>query len=143
VPNAEAEAPHGVPGVLGVQEGKSRAVEALYATGHWLYTQQRVADAATVFRAVIRIAPEDERGWLALGACHEAQERHDVALELYDEARRVARAAARCGLASARIHRRLGQDADASEALAEAARVAEQLDDEELRALVASERGQS
>jgi Flp pilus assembly protein TadD len=65
------------------------AVEAFYAAGHWLYSQRRFEDAVTVFRAVIRLTPTDERGWLALGACHEALDRHDVALELYDEARRL------------------------------------------------------
>jgi tetratricopeptide (TPR) repeat protein len=119
------------------------AVEAFYAAGHWLYTQDRFADAATVFRAIIRLAPHDERGWLALGACHEALERHDVALELYDQARRVASAAPRCGIAQARIFRARGQDSDAREAFAEAARLAEQIDDEELHALVAAERSRS
>ncbi len=118
---------------------RSRAIESLYAAGHWLYGQGRIDDAVTVFRAVIRIAPGDERGWLALGACHEAQDRHDVALELYDEARRVAKAAPRCDLARSRIFRALGMGEDANEAFAEAARIAEELDDEDLRILVASE----
>jgi Flp pilus assembly protein TadD len=65
------------------------AVEAFYAAGRWLYSQDRFEDAATVFHAVVRLAPDDERGWLALGACHEALDRHDVALELYAEARRL------------------------------------------------------
>ncbi|MGO9835997.1 MAG: tetratricopeptide repeat protein [Polyangiaceae bacterium] len=120
-------------------DGRVKAVEALYAAGHWLYGQQRIEDAVTVFRAVIRIAPHDERGWLALGACHEAQDRHDVALELYDEARRVASSAPRCGLARARIFRTRGMNEDANDAFAEAARIAEELDDEDLRVLVAAE----
>jgi len=122
-----------------VPDSRSRAIEALYAAGYWLYAQQRIDDAVTVFRAVIRIAPHDERGWLALGACHEAQDRHDVALELYDEARRVARTAPRCGLARARILRTRGMDEHAKDAFVEAARIAEELDDDELRALVAEE----
>jgi tetratricopeptide (TPR) repeat protein len=65
------------------------SAEAFYAAGHLLYSQRRFEDAITVFLAVIRLAPTDERGWLALGACHEALDRHDVALELYDEARRL------------------------------------------------------
>lgn len=136
----QATSPH-VPGEL--PEARFKAVEALYAAGHWLYAQQRIDDAVTVFRAVIRIAPHDERGWLALGACHEAQDRHDVALELYDQARRVASSAPRCGLARARIFRTRGMNDDATDAFAEAARIAEDLDDEELRALVAAERRRS
>jgi tetratricopeptide (TPR) repeat protein len=119
------------------------AIEALYAAGHWLYTQQRIDDAVIVFRAVIRIAPQDERGWLALGACHEAQDRHDVALELYSEARRVSNAAARCGLASARILRSRGMLHDAAEAFAEAERLVEESNDDDLRALVDGERSRS
>lgn len=122
-----------------LSEARSKALESLYAAGHWLYGQRRIDDAVTVFRAVIRIAPHDERGWLALGACHEAQDRHDVALELYDEARRVAASAPRCDLARSRIFRARGMGDDANDAFAEAARIAEELDDEELRALVASE----
>jgi len=45
----------------------TRAVEALYATGHWLLSQERIAQAIVVFRAMIHVAPHDERGWLALG----------------------------------------------------------------------------
>lgn len=119
------------------------AVEAFYAAGHWLYTQERFGDAVTVFRAVVRLAPHDERGWLALGACNEALDRHDVALELYDEARRVASAAPRCGIARARIFRARGQEGEAREAFAEAERLALQLDDEELHALIAAEKGRS
>jgi tetratricopeptide (TPR) repeat protein len=124
-------------------EGRLRAIEALYTAGHWLYSQHRFDDAVTVFRAVIRVAPHDERGWLALGACHEAQDRHDVALELYEEARRVASAAPRCDLARARLFGLLGMDDDARGAFSEAARIAEELDDPDLRALVAVERRRS
>lgn len=119
------------------------AVEAFYAAGHWLYTEERFDDAVTVFRAVIRLAPTDERGWLALGACHEALDRHDVALELYEEARRVASAAPRCDLARARLLRARGRAGDAREAFAEAARAAGHLDDPELEALIAAERVRS
>jgi tetratricopeptide (TPR) repeat protein len=116
------------------------AVEAFYAAGHWLYAQDRFEDAATVFRAVIRLAPTDERGWLALGACHEALDRLDVALELYGEARRVASVAPRCGLARARILRSRGLADDARAAFAEAELAARDIDDDELHALIASER---
>jgi tetratricopeptide (TPR) repeat protein len=119
------------------------AVEALYAAGHWLYERSRIDDAVTVFRAVIRIAPQDERGWLALGICHEAQDRHDVALELYSEARRVSKSWARCGLARARIFRARGMMQDAAEAFAEAERLVDELNDDELHELVDGERSRS
>jgi tetratricopeptide (TPR) repeat protein len=117
------------------------AVEALYATGHWLYSQDRIAHAVTVFRAMIHIAPEDERGWLALGACHEAHDQQDIALELYATASAVARAAPRCDVARARILRARGMTEEAREALEEASRIADETRDSDLRLLVAGERG--
>ncbi len=118
-----------------------RAVEALYATGHWLYSQQRIAHALVVFRALIHLAPEDERGWLALGACHEAHGQHDIALRLYDSARAVVVAAPRCELARSRILRARGLEEAAHDAIDKAARIAEEMRDDELQTLVAVERG--
>jgi tetratricopeptide (TPR) repeat protein len=115
------------------------AIEALYATGHWLYSQDRFAHAQSVFRAMIHIAPHDERGWLALGACHEAIDQHDIALELYTTAVGVA-TAPRCELARARILRMRGLNGEARRALEQAARIAEHTRDDELRRLVAAER---
>ena len=40
---------------------EKRGIEALYATGHWLMSQDRCTDAASVFRAMALLAPEDER----------------------------------------------------------------------------------
>ncbi len=120
-----------------------RAVEALYATGHWLYSQQRLAHALVVFRALIHLAPEDERGWLAVGACHEAHGQHDIALRLYDSARSVAPAAPRCEIARSRILRARGLEDAARDAIEEAARIAEEMHDEDLQTLVAAERRRS
>lgn len=116
------------------------AIEALYATGHWLYSQLRIEQAMPVFRAMIHIAPEDERGWLALGACHETQDQSDIALEIYGAAAAVAPAAPRCELARARILFARGMRREAEAALAEASRIAEHTRDDELQALVAIER---
>jgi tetratricopeptide (TPR) repeat protein len=118
------------------------ALEALYATGHWLYSRDRFAHAQSVFRAMVHIAPEDERGWLGLGACHEALDQEDIALQLYETAAGMA-IAPRCDLARARILRRRGRDTEAYRAVEQAARIAEQLRDDELRRLVAAERGRS
>jgi Tfp pilus assembly protein PilF len=116
------------------------AIEALYATGHWLYSQLRIEQAMPVFRAMIHIMPEDERGWLALGACHETQDQSDIALEIYGAATAVAPVAPRCELARARILYARGMRREAHQALAEAARIAEQMHDDDLRALIATER---
>ena len=40
-----------------VFEASPRAIEALYATGHWLYSQLRIEQAMPVFRAMIHLAP--------------------------------------------------------------------------------------
>jgi tetratricopeptide (TPR) repeat protein len=116
------------------------AIEALYSTGHWLYSQDRFSHAQSVFRALIHLAPDDERGWLALGACHEAMDQHDIALELYVAAGEVVHTTPRCELARARILRRRGMMSEAREAVDEAARIADELRDDELRKLVAAER---
>jgi tetratricopeptide (TPR) repeat protein len=118
----------------------ANAIEGLYATGHWLYSQQRIEHARSVFRAMIHIAPDDERGWLALGACHETQDQHDVAYELYSAAIAMGSLAPRCEIARARILRRRGQEDDARDALDEAARMAEELRDDELSKIIAAER---
>jgi tetratricopeptide (TPR) repeat protein len=118
----------------------ANAVDALYSTGHWLYSQQRIAHAVAVFRAMIHLAPRDERGWLALGACHEAGDQQDIALQLYATASSIA-TAPRCELAKARILRARGMSEEARSAIAEATRIAEELNDEDLFKLVAAERG--
>lgn len=126
-----------------ILEASPRAIEALYATGHWLYSQLRIEQAMPVFRAMIHLAPHDERGWLALGACHETEDQSEIALEIYGAATAVAPAAPRCELARARLLFARGMVREAREALAEASRIAEQLHDDDLRALVAVERRKS
>ncbi len=44
------------------------ALEGLYATGHWLYSRSRYRDASAVFRVMVLCLPDEERGYLALGA---------------------------------------------------------------------------
>jgi cytochrome c-type biogenesis protein CcmH/NrfG len=117
------------------------AIEALYATGHWLYSQERYKDAACVFRAMVHVSPRDERGWLALGACHEALDQASIALEMYGTARVIARPAPRCEIARARVLRARGEDDLADAALNHAEQIAEAQDDDEVRALVRFERG--
>jgi len=121
----------------------TNAIEGLYATGHWLYSENRLEHARSVFRAMIHITPEDERGWLALGACHEAYDQHDIALELYGIAVATTAAAPRCQVARARILRQRGREREADAALEAAARIARDQGDGELHTLVATERGRS
>lgn len=124
------------------REMSAEALDALYATGHRLHAQGRYREAAPLFRAMVMGATADERGYLALGACHEGLEQPMVALEIYGAAT-IAAVAPRCWLARARLLRSLGRDDEAHDAIAEADLLAEALDDESVRALVVAERGES
>lgn len=122
--------------------GRARAVEAIYAAGHHLLSQERPRDAAKVFRLMLKVAPHDERGWLGLGQCHEKASQPNVACELYGAGSVVTAnagaASVRCLLARARVLKALGRDPD--DALQVADEVAYERDDEELIALVSNER---
>ncbi len=123
---------------------RQSAVDAMYATAHWLLGRGRAADAAKVFRTLIQAAPRDERGWLGLGECHERIGQRRVAAELYGAGSFVAGAegaapSVRCLLARARVLVALGREEGAAQAIQTAARAAEAQGDEELAALVASE----
>jgi tetratricopeptide (TPR) repeat protein len=120
----------------------TEALDALYNTGHWLHARERWRDAAAVFRMLVLCAPEDERGYLALGSCHEGLGQEAIALEIYAAATMTADAP-RCHVARARLLRKNGFPDDAEEALDEAASIADALNDDHLRALVANERGAS
>jgi tetratricopeptide (TPR) repeat protein len=118
-------------------------VEAIYAAGHWLLEHERFADAAKVFRVMLRAAPTDERGWLALGACHEGIEQPRIALELYGAGTAISNASVRCHLARARVLRALGHDGEADDALDAAEVAAVARDEDELLELVEGEKGRA
>ncbi len=116
----------------------ARAVDGLYACGHALLTDGRYADAACVFRALAAAAPEEERGWLGLGACHEAVGQHTVAIELYATAEKLVPSPVRTAIAHARALRVIGSDHIADGMLDVAADHA--VGDSELETLVCTER---
>jgi tetratricopeptide (TPR) repeat protein len=116
-----------------------QAIEALYATGYGLFRQGRLADAESVFRAMVYMSPQDERAWLALGVCYEAQEHLDMALQIYASANRWLGSAPRCEIARARILRAYGRPHEARRALAQASRSPLAAQDRELRAIIADE----
>lgn len=120
----------------------AQAVEALYATAHWLLGQARYKDAAEVFRAMCKVEPEDERGWLGLGQAHEGAGHRVIAKEMYVTGVTLAHSG-RCAIALARVLREFGNDSDAASAIDFADALAKDADDETLAALVAYERGQS
>jgi tetratricopeptide (TPR) repeat protein len=107
-------------------------IEALYATGHWLHGERRHGDAIRVFHAMLLCAPSDERGWVALGACHEALGNQEVAHAIYQAAQRAVPQPLRSAVALARLARELGRDDEAADAYEAAALAAEAADDESL-----------
>jgi tetratricopeptide (TPR) repeat protein len=119
----------------------AEAREALYATGHRLYEEGNDRDAAGIFRAMVMSAPGDERGYLALGACHEGIDQEMIALEIYTAATVAAAPAPRCWLARARILRSLGREDEALAALDQAESIADAQEDEAVRAIARAERG--
>lgn len=120
----------------------STAIDTLYATGTWLLEQSRARDAMDIFRALILSAPNDERGWLGLGAAHEAVGETEVAVRLYELGTHAAQHG-RCDIARARALRALDRDAEARAALDDAERFFDRNDDDEVRALLAYERSMS
>lgn len=120
----------------------AEAIEALYATGHWLLGQERFKDAAEVFRAMGTAQPDDERGWLGLGQAHEGAGHRVIAKEMYVTGITLARGA-RCAIALSRLLREFGHEQSAAEVIDFAESVATERDDEALNELIAFERGQS
>ena len=113
------------------------AVEALYATAHWLLERERVPDATVAFRVMLLRVPTDERSWLGLGECHERLAQHNVALELYGAGTVAVPRCARIHLARARVLRRLERWDEAARALEDAQSAADESGDLDLIALVA------
>jgi hypothetical protein len=120
---------------------RARALEALYAAGHWLLSRERVTDAAAVFRGMAVLAPDDERPWLALGACHEALKQTQLALDIYGTSQVLTRPGVRSRLARARLLEGLGREDEADEVRVTAEELADALGDPTLIALVSAERG--
>jgi Flp pilus assembly protein TadD len=118
---------------------RSSAVEAMYAIGHRLLAHGRFAEAACVYRTMSACAPRDERGWLALGACHEGLGQPDVALQLYAAGRALSGRGGRCDLARARLFRARGDVEQADEAMLRARHRAMETEDDELLALFRAE----
>lgn len=114
---------HGAPTVGGI-----RAIEAIYAIGHMLLEQQRATEAAKVFRVMLRLVPEDERGWLGLGACHEELDDLSIAAELYGTGWTVAKPpSTECLMALSRVLRMNGDTVLADECIAEAHGIADEM----------------
>lgn len=88
----------------------SRVFETLYALGRWLMDQSRSEDAAHVFRTMILMMPQDERGWLGLGNTHEHANDIEVACAIYSLGEKTVASSYRCPLAKARLLRSRQED---------------------------------
>ena len=69
--------------ILGMKES---LVEARYALAGQLYAAGKYADAETLFRWLTAYANDTVAHWLGLGACRQALEKYDEALEAYQMA---------------------------------------------------------
>lgn len=112
----------------------TQTLDSLYATGHWLMSQDRERDALALFRTMLLVDARDERGWLALVACHEKLDEIEKAIALC----RIV-GSAKCTIARARLHRAAGDRYDATEAYEEALRLAEAMNDDDLVELITTE----
>ncbi len=80
----------------------TQAIEVFYTAAHQLIVAEQYQDAATMLRAMIIAAPNDDRGWLALSHCHEKMEHWVIAKEILAAGRAVVADNARLSLALAR-----------------------------------------
>jgi len=112
--------------------------ELVYCKGFELHADGRYADAAEVFRVMLQIAPTDERGWLALGDCHEKIGQKRIAFEIYGAGSVAAQPAPRCLIARFRILYDAGRFTDADAAISDVELLPEH--DERMSKIVSDER---
>src|SRR5262245_11147725 len=116
------------------------AVEVLYRCGFSLHANAQYEEASAVFRVMLRVAPTDERGWVALGDCHEKLGQRHVALELYSAGTIAAAPAPRCHLSQFRTLYDQNRMTDAECAYERALQIATSTEDELLISTVQNER---
>ncbi len=117
--------------------------EALYSVGHTLLEQGRYEDAKHMFRAMMASCPDDERGWLGLGACHEGVQEDEIAARLYTLAAQATSSSVRTTVALARVLRRLDRDDEADAAYERAGELVDAFEDPNLADMIRAEGGRS
>ncbi|MDR2367087.1 MAG: SycD/LcrH family type III secretion system chaperone [Deltaproteobacteria bacterium] len=60
-----------------------KQLEALYSLGHSFFSSGQYKDAQTIFQSLCLFDYRDERYWMGLGACLQAQDKLDMAAEVY------------------------------------------------------------
>jgi tetratricopeptide (TPR) repeat protein len=116
---AEVRSPRDARGLYTLER---EAFDALYAVGHTLFQAEDYVRAADVFRFLLLAEPKRTSAWLALGACHEHLDEHDVAASLYEAGFRLDSQAIDLGLLAARARARSGEHAEAEQLLDDVAR---------------------
>lgn len=112
--------------------------ERCYATAHAALLGEDERGALGLFWLLALLAPREARAWVGLAACSERLGRDEAALGLYRLGASLARErAALCHLGRARALRRLGREAEASDAFDDADAVS---DDAALSAKIRRER---
>jgi hypothetical protein len=92
-------------------------ISGLYAAGNHFLENQRPLDAVHFFRTMLLHDATDERGWIALGVCHEELGQLGIAADIYAGGALAAKTKGRCLLALSAAKRELGQEAESEEAL--------------------------
>jgi tetratricopeptide (TPR) repeat protein len=118
------------------------AIEAFYKEGFRLLADERYEAAAAFFHAMLQTAPTDERGWVALGECHERLGQPRIALELYSAGSIAARPAPRCLLSRFRALYDMNQFSEAQCAYDQALQIAASRGDETFGFVLENERRQ-
>lgn len=117
-------------------------MNVLYSVGYRLLDLERHHDAISLFRTMLIVDPGDERGWLALAACHEALDETEKAIAIYRLAESACGGRAlRCMIARARVQRRLGAVDEATLTYEHALLLTEAHHDDDARDLIESELG--
>lgn len=119
----------------------AEAIEGIYAVGYDFIERENWGDASDVFRAMLLLAPRDERAWVALGQCHERQGQEQIAVELYSMGILAIPTAVRCRIALARALEARGDSMNADSVLDAAENIASESNEDELVDLVRRERG--
>ena len=109
-----SESPHETRGLYSM---RPEQFDAIYAVGHLLFQAEDFVRAADVFRFLLLAEPDRTGTWLALGACHERLDEHDLAGALYETGFRIDNQAVELGLLAARARARTGDRQRARELL--------------------------
>ncbi|MBP9112727.1 MAG: hypothetical protein KBF88_07945 [Polyangiaceae bacterium] len=109
------------------------AADDLYALGHSFLSHDESKRALVAFRAMLMVAPQDERAWIGLAQAHAMLCDIGVALELFG-AGMVACRSARAGLMRARLLETEGRTRELNDTLVHVSSLVDDNTDADVRA---------